>query len=95
MQRRQTPNELVQGHINESVKSALKQGVHPMKVLRCACLNPVRHYNLEVGLLQKGDYADFVVVDDLEHFNILKTFINGRLVPRPAKPCCRRFFSRR
>ena len=76
------PNDLVQGHINESVKRALKHGIDPMKVLRCACLNPVRHYNLEVGLLQKGDYADFVVVDDLEHFNILKTFIR-------RKACCR------
>ena len=79
------PNDLVQGHINESVKRALKHGIDPMKVLRCACLNPVRHYNLEVGLLQKGDYADFVVVDDLEHFNILKTFINGRLVAESGK----------
>ena len=74
------PNDLVQGHINESVRKALQQGIDPVKVLRCACLNPVRHYNLDVGLLQKGDYADFVVVDNLEHFNVLKTFINGRLV---------------
>jgi adenine deaminase len=79
------PNDLVQGHINELVKRALKQGIAPVKVLRCACLNPVRHYNLEVGLLQKGDYADFVVVDNLEQFNILKTFINGRLVAEAGK----------
>ena len=79
------PNDLVQGHINESVKRALKHGIDTMKVLRCACLNPVRHYNLEVGLLQKGDYADFVVVDDLKHFNILKTFIDGRLVAEDGK----------
>jgi len=79
------PNDLVQGHINESVKKALQRGIDPMKVLRCASLNPVRHYNLGVGMLQKGDYADFVVVDDLQHFNILKTFINGRLVAEADK----------
>lgn len=79
------PNDLVHGHINDLVKRALKYGIDPMKVLRCASLNPVRHYNLEVGLLQKGDHADLVVVDDLEHFNVLKTFINGRLVAEAGK----------
>ena len=79
------PNDLVQGHINESVKKALQRGIDPMKVLRCASLNPVRHYNLGVGLLQEGDYADFVVVDDLQHFTVLKTFINGRLVAGAGK----------
>lgn len=74
------PNDLVKGHINVLARRALRRGIDPIKVFRAACLNPVRHYNLEVGLLQKGDYADLVVVDDLEHFNILKTFINGRLV---------------
>lgn len=74
------PNDLVLGHINESVKRALKRGIDPLKVLRCASLNPIRHYNLEVGLLQQGDLADFVVVDDLKQFTILKTYINGKLV---------------
>jgi adenine deaminase len=79
------PNDLVLGHINGSVRRALSRGIDPMKVLRCASLNPVRHYDLEVGLLQKGDCADFVVVDDLKHFNILKTFIDGRLVAEAGK----------
>jgi adenine deaminase len=33
-----------------------------------------------VGLLQKGDPADFIVVDSLVGFNILKTVINGNIV---------------
>jgi adenine deaminase len=33
-----------------------------------------------VGLLQVGDFADFIVTDDLENFNILQTYINGELV---------------
>jgi len=74
------PDDLVAGHINELVKRALKLGIDRMKVLRCACVNPVRHYGLDVGLLQKGDWADFIEVDKLDDFNVLRTFINGRVV---------------
>jgi len=51
-----------------------------MKVLKCACVNPVKHYNLDVGLLQEGDHADFIQIDNFEEFNILKTVINGLVV---------------
>jgi adenine deaminase len=74
------PDELIRGHINELVKRALNMGYNIMKVLRCASVNPVRHYGLEVGLLQRGDYADFVVIDNFKNFNILKTYINGIVV---------------
>jgi adenine deaminase len=50
-----------------------------------ACINPVRHYNLEVGLLKSGDPADFILVEDLVHFKVLKTFIDGRLVAENGK----------
>ncbi|MDH5768375.1 MAG: adenine deaminase [Nitrospirota bacterium] len=74
------PDELVQGHIDELVRRALYAGYDKMKVLQCATVNPVHHYGLEVGLLQKGDYADFVIIDNFETFTILRTYINGQLV---------------
>ncbi len=74
------PDELLRGHINELVKRALNMGYDIMKVLRAASVNPIRHYGLDVGLLQKGDYADFVIVDNLRDFNILRTYIKGVLV---------------
>lgn len=79
------PDDLVRGHINELVKRALNMGMDKMKVLRCACMNPVLHYGLDAGLLQKGDSADFIVVDNFEEFNILKTYINGELVAQDGK----------
>ena len=72
------PDMLVKGHINELVKKAIKFGV--MKALKAACVNPVLHYGLDVGLLQQGDSADFLVVDNLNDLNILKTFISGEVV---------------
>jgi adenine deaminase len=79
------PDDLVLGHINELVKRALKLGIDKMKVLKCACVNPVLHYALEVGLLQKGDSADFIEIDNFEHFNILRTYISGELVAENGK----------
>lgn len=74
------PNDLVKGHINNLVKRAINKGYDPLTILRCCIYNPVKHYNLEVGLLQKNDPADFIVVDSLTRFNIEKTYINGSLV---------------
>jgi adenine deaminase len=74
------PDNLVEGHINLLVKKAVAEGFDLFDVLNTATVNPVRHYNLEVGLLQKGDHADFIMVEDLKNFNVLKTFINGELV---------------
>ncbi|MDA7625651.1 adenine deaminase [bacterium] len=74
------PDELIAGHINQLVARALKKGYDLFDVLKVACINPVKHYSLEVGLLQVGDFADFIVTDDLENFNILQTYINGELV---------------
>jgi len=85
------PHDLVESHINELVKRALRSSSDRMKVLRCASVNPVQHYGLEVGLLQKGDPADFVVIDNFENFNVLKTFINGRKVAENGKTLIPRF----
>lgn len=79
------PNDLVLGHINLLVKRAFDRGYDKIKVLQCATLNPVRHYKLDAGLLQKGDSADFIIVDDLENFNILATYINGKNVAVDGK----------
>lgn len=79
------PNDLVDGHINLLVKRALKKGVPLMNVLRAACVNPVKHYRMNVGLLQPQDPADFIVVDDLSDFNVLETYINGQCVAQNGK----------
>lgn len=71
------PDALLNGHLNQLVQRAIRLGYDPLQVLRCASLNPIRHYHLDVGLLQPGDPGDFLVIDDLIQFNVLATFING------------------
>lgn len=79
------PNDLVKGHINELVKRAINLGYDPIRVLQSCILNPVKHYNLNIGLLREGDAADFIVIDNLQDFNILQTFIDGLLVAENGK----------
>jgi len=74
------PDSLVLGHINQLCARAVAKGINVYKVLRAACVNPVLHYKLDVGLLKEGDPADFIIVKDLEKFEVIKTFINGELV---------------
>jgi adenine deaminase len=74
------PDSLELSHINELCARAVAKGIDVFKVLTAACKNPVEHYKLKVGLLRKNDFADFIIVEDLEEFKVLKTYINGELV---------------
>ncbi|MDA9563136.1 adenine deaminase [Flavobacteriales bacterium] len=74
------PNDLVDKHINSLAKRAVAHGCNVMNVLRACSYNMVKHYSMNVGLLQKADPADFCIVDDLINFNCLATYINGNLV---------------
>lgn len=79
------PDSLVNGHINQLCERAVAKGINIFKVLKAACVNPVEHYKLEVGLLKEGDPADFIVVKDIVKFEVLQTYINGALVAENGK----------
>ncbi|WP_025401204.1 adenine deaminase [Borrelia crocidurae] len=74
------PDILMNGHINLMVTRAIKHGHNLFDVLKIACINPVVHYKIPVGILRVGDPADFIITQDLKTFNIDKTYINGKLV---------------
>jgi adenine deaminase len=74
------PDSLVAGHINQLCARAVAKGIDVFNVLKAACINPVMHYKLNVGLLQRGDPADFIVVKDLVGFEVMQTYIDGELV---------------
>ena len=74
------PDDLIVDHINRLCARAVAKQIDVFKVLQSACINPVKHYNLDVGLLNVGDAADCIVVEDLKAFKTLQTYINGKLV---------------
>ena len=79
------PDDLVNGHINLLVKRALREGYDLFDTLRAASLHAVQHYQLDVGLLRPGDPADFIIVDSLEDFQVLSTYIDGIPVFRDGR----------
>lgn len=74
------PDDLEEKHIIDLLRRGVEKGVDLMNLIRAVTYNPVKHYNLDVGLLQLNDKADFVVVDNLKDFNVEKTYINGEVV---------------
>jgi adenine deaminase len=74
------PDELLLHHINDHVKRAVAKGYNVFDVLEMACINPVKHYKMPIGLLQVGDSAEAIIVKDLHNFEILTTIIKGEIV---------------
>ena len=74
------PDDLLRGHINELVVRSLDLGYDLFDVINIACVHPVRHYQLNVGLLQPGDDADMIMVEDLVSFRVMSTWISGAQV---------------
>ncbi len=79
------PDSLTAGHINKLCARAVAKGIDVFKVLQAACINPVKHYKMNVGLLKNNDAADFIVVEDLINFKVFQTYINGILVAENGK----------
>jgi adenine deaminase len=74
------PDSLLEGHINQLCARAVAKGINVFNVLRAACINPVIHYQLPTGYARVNDPANCILVEDLIHFKVLETYINGQLV---------------
>ena len=81
------PDDLLLGHINKLAARAIRLGYDFYDVLLAACLNPVMHYGLPLGLLREGDSADFVIIDNLEEMSVLQTWRNGECVFEKGSHC--------
>ena len=79
------PDNLALSHINELVRRAVAKGKNTFDVLRAACINPIIHYSLPVGQLREGDGADFILVKDLENFEVQATYVRGQKVAENGK----------
>lgn len=82
------PEDLLnEGSIDYNIKLAIRAGLDPVDAISIASLNPAICYNLKnKGAIAPGYDADMVVLDNLEDFNILKVYKNGKLVAENGKP---------
>jgi len=82
------PDDLFKnGHLDNHLRRIVAKGYNALDALRCCSLSPIRHYNLHIGLLQEGDRADFVVVNNLTDFKVAETYIGGTLVAENGLAC--------
>ncbi len=79
------PDLLMVRHLDEHVRRALRSGADRFDVLRCASVNPVEHYGLDVGLLRPGDPADFIVFEGWKNLRVRRTYLRGELVARDGR----------
>jgi adenine deaminase len=76
------PDSLLEGHINQLCARAVAKGLNVFNVLRAACINPVLHYQLPTGFARVNDPANFILVEDLQHFKVIETYVDGQLVAK-------------
>ncbi|GAA0180233.1 adenine deaminase [Clostridium sediminicola] len=72
---------LHEGHIDNNIRLAIRGGVSPITAIRMATLNSAECYGLKnLGAIAPGYIADFIIVDNLTDFNVLKTFKKGEQI---------------
>ena len=74
------PDDLLKGHINKLLAKGIENQLDLFSLLRAATLNPVKHYQIDLGLVQTGDSADFIIVDNLKDFTVQQTYLRGACV---------------
>jgi adenine deaminase len=79
------PDDLKKGYIETMCRDAFNLGYSLDHIFRVASVNAIKHYNLNIGTLQIGDPADFIVINKPEEFYILQTFIDGNEVYNGSK----------
>jgi len=75
------PDDMLEfGHINYLIKRGLKKGLDLFSLLRAASYNPIHHYGLDLGLLQVGDSADFIKINNPDEFSIQEVYRKGNCI---------------
>lgn len=74
------PDDLINGHIDLIINKAFNKKLDYFNIIRSCTFNPIKHYNLPVGLIQEKDNADFVICSNKYYNNISSVFINGKNV---------------
>jgi len=73
------PDDLVEkGHLNYSVRLAIKHGIPPITAIRMVTINTARCYHLDhIGAIAPGYQADFFLTDTLQNCIPVRVFKRG------------------
>jgi adenine deaminase len=76
------PDDLTKGHLNLLVQKAVELGMPVEEALYCATYSPSRHIGLrDRGAIAPGRIADFILLRDLNSFEIAAVYKRGKKVP--------------
>jgi adenine deaminase len=75
------------GHIDQSIRLAVRGGVDPVAAVQMATVNAARYYRVDhaLGSLAPGRQADILLVDDLEAFAVRSVVAKGEVVVRDGE----------
>jgi len=80
------PDDLFErGHIDHLIRMGLEKGCDLMNLLRAGSYNAIKHYGLDLGLLQLGDSADFIVIDRPDSFQVKSSYMKGKCIYEDGK----------
>ena len=78
---------LLEGHIDNNVREAIRGGFPAAAAIRMATLNAAECYQLgHLGAIAPGYQADLIVFESLEELRVAKVFKRGRLVAENGEP---------
>lgn len=87
---KEVENIINQGHLDDSLRICVKNGLDPFTALQMATINAAECYNLKnQGAIAPGRQGDLVLFEDLKDFKVKhvmiggKTVFNGKDVPTP------------
>lgn len=79
-------NFINEGHLNNIIKKAIKLGMKPERAITFGTLNPALRMDLkDRGAVAPGKIADFIILDNVEEFNINSVYKNGECVYKEGK----------
>jgi adenine deaminase len=78
---------LTEGHMDDLVRKAIKEGVDSLTAFQMATLNAAEHFGVDrdIGSIAPGKCADILVLDDLEKVGIDTVIADGRIVARKGR----------
>ena len=82
------PHDVIhEGHIDHSIRKAIKLGIPPISAIQMATINTAECYHLrDIGAIAPGYDADFLIVENLEEFIVEKVYKKGILVGENGNP---------
>lgn len=82
-----TVDAVERGHLDDAIRTALKNGVDFVTAIQMVTINAARAFNLdrEIGALAPGRRADINIVEGPEDFKVISVISGGNLVVEDGK----------